>query len=181
MSSNFFRKVVYDLYYILFLIIDRKKNPVEGNKVAERFLEYNNKKVMQSLKGKTVNKLLILLPHCVQKYTCPYKVTSQIENCRECGQCVIGELLKMKKKYPIDVRIATGGTLARKHIKETRPDLVAAVACKRDLMSGIHDAFPVKVYGIFNKIVNEPCVDTTVSTEKIKRFLEEIYKTQEEA
>lgn len=181
MSSNFFRKAVYDFYYLLFLFVDRKKSPVEGNRIAERFLEYNNRKVMNSLKGKSVKKLLILLPHCVQKYTCPYKVTSNIENCRECGQCVIGELLNMKKKYPIDVRIATGGTLARKHIKELRPDLVAAVACKRDLMSGIHDAFPVKVYGIFNKIVNEPCVDTTVSTERIRSFLEKIYRTQEEA
>lgn len=155
-----------------------KKGEVETNDVAVKFLDSNNKKVMASLKGKDIKKLLILLPHCVQKYTCPYKVTSNIENCRNCGQCVIGELLSMKKEFPIEIRIATGGTLARKHIKELKPDLVAAVACKRDLMSGIHDAFPVKVYGIFNKIINEPCVDTTVSGEKIRSFLKEIYKTQ---
>lgn len=178
MSSNFFRKMVYDFYYLLFLFVDRKKREVETNDVAVKFLDYNNKKVMASLKGKDIKKLLILLPHCVQKYTCPYKVTSNIENCKNCGQCVIGELLNMKKDFPIEIRIATGGTLARKHIKELRPDLVAAVACKRDLMSGIHDAFPVKVYGIFNKIVNEPCVNTTVSGEKIRSFLKEVYKTQ---
>ena len=167
MSSNFFRKMVYDFYYLLFLFVDRKKREVETNDVAVKFLDSNNKKVMASLKGKDIKKLLILLPHCVQKYTCPYKVTSNIENCRN---CVIGELLSMKKEFPIEIRIATGGTLARKHIKELKPDLVAAVACKRDLMSGIHDAFPVKVYGIFNKIINEPCVDTTVSGEKIRSF-----------
>lgn len=178
MSSNFFRKIVYDFYYLLFLFIDRKKKEIERNNIAVNFLNYNNEKVMASLKGKKIKKMLILLPHCVQKYTCPYKVTSDIENCKNCGQCVIGELLSMKKEFPIDIRIATGGTLARKYIKELKPDLVVAVACKRDLMSGIHDAFPVKVYGIFNKIVNEPCVDTTVSGEKIKKFLKEIYKTQ---
>ena len=178
MKYNFFKKVVYDFYYILFLIKDRKKSELESNSIANKFLVYNNNSVMNSLKGKEIKRLLILLPHCVQKYTCPYKVTSNIENCKNCGQCVIGELLNMKKEFPIDVRIATGGTLARKHIKELKPDLVVAVACKRDLMSGIHDAFPVKIYGIFNKIVNEPCVDTTVSSEKIRSFLKEIYKTQ---
>ena len=178
MKYNFFKKVVYDFYYILFLIKDRKKSELESNSIANKFLDYNNNSVMNSLKRKEIKRLLILLPHCVQKYTCPYKVTSNIENCKNCGQCVIGELLNMKKEFPIDVRIATGGTLARKHIKELKPDLVVAVACKRDLMSGIHDAFPVKIYGIFNKIVNEPCVDTTVSSEKIRSFLKEIYKTQ---
>ena len=86
MSSNFFRKMVYDFYYLLFLFVDRKKREVETNDVAVKFLDYNNKKVMASLKGKDIKKLLILLPHCVQKYTCPYKVTSNIENCRNCGQ-----------------------------------------------------------------------------------------------
>ena len=51
-----------------------------------------------------------------------------------------------------------------------------AVACKRDLMSGIHDAFPVRVIGVFNKILNEPCVNTTVSIEEIRRVLKNFYK-----
>lgn len=178
MNSNFFRKIVYDFYYLLFLFVDRKKREIEVNNIAVRFLDYNNRKVVASLKGKEIKKILILLPHCVQKYTCPYKVTSDIENCKNCGQCIIGELLNMKKEFPIDIKIATGGTLARKYIKDLKPDLVVAVACKRDIMSGIHDAFPVRVYGIFNKIVNEPCVNTTVSKEKIRSFLKEIYKTQ---
>ena len=144
-----------------------KKNPVEKNEIAEKFLEYNNKIVEKELKNREIKKTLILLPHCVQKYVCPYKVTSDIENCRNCGQCVISDLLQLKKEYPVEIKIATGGTLARKHIKETRPNLVIAVACKRDLMSGIHDAFPVKVIGVFNKILNEPCVNTTVSIEEI--------------
>ena len=77
MSSNFLRKIVYDFYYLLFLFVDRKKKEIEINNIAVKFLNYNNKKVMASLKEKDVKKLLILLPHCVQKYTCPYKVTSR--------------------------------------------------------------------------------------------------------
>ena len=58
MSSNFLRKIVYDFYYLLFLFVDRKKKEIEANNVAVKFLSYNNKKVMASLKEKDVKKLL---------------------------------------------------------------------------------------------------------------------------
>lgn len=176
MNINFLKKIVYNFYYMMFLFTDRKKNPVESNKIAEKFLKYNNNLVEKELENKKIKKILILLPHCIQKYLCPYKVTSNIENCHDCGQCVISDLLRLKKNYPVEIKVATGGTLARKHIKEIKPNLVIAVACKRDLMSGIHDAFPVKVIGVFNKILNEPCVNTTVSIDEIKSILEKFYK-----
>jgi len=55
-----------------------------------------------------------------------------------------------------------------------RPDLIIAVACKRDLISGIRDAEPFLVYGVFNKIKNESCINTTVAIEDIYAILEEI-------
>lgn len=175
MDTFFFTKLKYKLYYFMFLLSERKKEQKETNRVAERFLTYNNYTVFSKLKGKKVKKVLILLPHCIQNYSCPFKITSDIENCKKCGQCVIGDFLNIKSEFPVEVKVATGGTLARKHIKDTRPDLVMAVACKRDLVSGIHDAFPVNVYGIFNEIVNEPCIDTTVSIEKVREFLKIIF------
>ena len=159
----------------MFILSERKKEQKETNPVAQRFLKYNNLRVLDAIKGKKINKVLILLPHCIQNYNCPFKITSDIENCKKCGQCVIGDFLNIKSKFPVEIKIATGGTLARKHIRDIRPDLVMAVACKRDLMSGIHDAFPVKVLGIFNEIPNEPCVNTTVSIKKIEEYLNEIF------
>ena len=48
------------------------------------------------------------------------------------------------------------------------------MACKRDLISGIRDAEPFLVYGVFNKIKNESCINTTVAIEDIYAILEEI-------
>lgn len=175
MKGNFFAKIVYELYYLSFFLSERKKKQKETNNIANKFLKYNNERVLKNIKGKKINKVLILLPHCLQKYSCPLKITSSVDNCKKCGQCVIGDFLSIKSEFPVEVKVATGGTLARKHIKETRPDLVMAVACKRDLVSGIHDAYPVNVYGIFNEIPNEPCIDTTVSISKVKEFLKEIF------
>ncbi|WP_291259230.1 DUF116 domain-containing protein [Fusobacterium sp.] len=175
MKKSLVVKLIYDFYFLMFALTERKKKPTDANKIANKFLNYNNKRVMKSIENKKINKVLILLPHCLQKYSCVFKVTSDIENCKRCGQCVIGDFLNIKKEFPIEVKVATGGTLARKHIKSIRPDLVMAVACKRDLVSGIHDAYPVNVYGIFNEIVNEPCIDTTVSITKVKEFLNKIF------
>lgn len=176
MIKKFFTKLRYELYYISFVISERRKKQKESNGIANSFLKYNNERVLKKIRDKKIEKVLILLPHCLQKYSCPLKVTSTIENCKKCGQCVIGDFLNIKNEFPVEVKIATGGTLARKHIKDIRPNLVMAVACKRDLVSGIHDAYPVNVFGIFNEIPNEPCIDTTVSMEKVREFLKDIFR-----
>lgn len=173
--KNFLTKLRYELFYVRFVLSERKKKPKEFNSIADKFLIYNNNRVLRKIEKKKINKVLILLPHCIQKYSCPFKITSNIENCKKCGQCVVGDFLNIKYKFPVEVKIATGGTLARKHIKDSRPDIVIAVACKRDLVAGIHDAFPVNILGVFNEIPNEPCVDTTVSIKKIEKYLNKIF------
>ncbi|SJZ35691.1 hypothetical protein SAMN02745174_00212 [Cetobacterium ceti] len=175
MIKNFMIKMIYNIYYTSFILSERFINDhKKKSKIAENFLLFNNKRVLRKIKNKKLEKISILLPHCIQKYDCPYKVTSNIENCKQCGGCKLGDILKLKKEFNVDVKVATGGTLARMYIKDYRPDLLIAVACKRDLVSGIYDAFPFKVYGIFNEIKNSPCINTDVSLIKIREFLEEV-------
>jgi hypothetical protein len=131
---------------------------------------------LKRIKGKPIKKIALLLPHCIQNYSCPYKITSDIENCRECGLCKVGDIYKLTKQYNLSVKVATGGTLARMFIKKERPDFVVAVACERDLIAGVCDAFPMTVYGIFNKQINGPCINTDVSIEEIKKILNLIGK-----
>ena len=96
MKGNFFTKIVYEFYYLSFFLSERKKKQKERSNIANKFLKYNNERVLKNIKDKKINKVLILLPHCLQKYSCPLKITSSIENCKKCGQCVIGDFLKIK-------------------------------------------------------------------------------------
>lgn len=169
------KKLKYKLFYLMFLISDKNLEQKEKNRIAERFLIYNNNQVLKSIKKQNIKKVLILLPHCIQYYDCSYKITSYVENCKKCYKCKIANFLDLKEIYPIEIKIANGGTLARKHIKDTKPDLVIAVACKRDLISGIIDAYPIKVLGVFNEIKNEPCISTGVSITKIENYLKQIF------
>ncbi len=80
---------------------------------------------------------MLLAPHCLQESECPYKVTASPDNCRRCGKCQIPALRDLAREYQADLRLVTGGTLARQAIKDFQPEGVIAIACERDLTSGI--------------------------------------------
>lgn len=157
----------------IFFLRKIKEDDYNNSASAKKFLAYNNKNTLTRLKGKkiTAKEILVLLPHCLQEYDCPIKITSNIENCKKCGKCDIKTIVTLKHEYGIHVNVATGGTLARKYVKEARPRVIIAVACERDLISGIIDSFPLPVYGIFNKRIHGPCYNTLVGTEEIRTIL----------
>jgi hypothetical protein len=68
--------------------------------------------------------------------------------------------------------IATGGTLARRVIVETRPNAIVAVACDRDLTSGIQDSYPIPVIGVLNERPFGPCKNTRVDLAKVKAAMD---------
>jgi hypothetical protein len=46
-----------------------------------------------------------------------------------------------------------------------------AVACERDLCSGIQDAYPIPVYGILNQRPHGPCMNTQVDLDELDRVV----------
>lgn len=142
--------------------------------IRQSFVAMNNS-LVQSQKYKVKpDRLLILLPHCLQLFECEIKVTGDIHKCLGCGKCDIKGLADLAKRYGVDISVATGGTLARKVIIEKKPKLVVAVACERDLTSGIKDCYPLPVIGIFNDRPLGPCFNTKVDVEKIDEALRTI-------
>ena len=108
-----------------------------------------------------------------------HKITRNIENCRQCGGCSVGALLGLSHKYGIHVGVATGGTLARQMVKEIRPKAIIAVACERDLTSGIQDVFPLPVLGVLNERPFGPCFNTRVDIKKVEAAILDFLDTEE--
>lgn len=177
--SNFLpEKILYNFYYLAYLIEEKLINDqLKKNSVADRFLEYNNKRVLKNFENKIPKSIALLLPHCIQNYSCPFRITSEIENCKKCGKCKIQNILELKEKYGLEIKVATGGTLARLFIKEKKPEIIIASACKRDLISGIFDTFPMNVYGVYNKIINSPCINTDLNVEEIENIIKKLKKS----
>ncbi|MDI6739938.1 MAG: DUF116 domain-containing protein, partial [Candidatus Edwardsbacteria bacterium] len=155
-------KVLYPINVLLGCLLGIKKE-----QVGESFVVFNNALVRASRKRLNVSNLLILLPHCLQKAECQHRVTIDVKNCRNCGLCPLGDLLDVAQQIGACITVATGGTLARRVIGEIKPTIILAVACERDLVSGIQDAYPVPVYGILNQRPHGPCRNTTVDMNKL--------------
>ena len=144
---------------------------LDKDRITRSFIAINNELVMEYLNKKTIKDLLVLLPHCIQMEDCELKVTKDILICRKCGRCNIGGLAKIAEKYNLTMNVATGGTIARRLIKEKLPDVILAVACERDLLSGVLDTYPLPVLGVFNSRPNGPCINTVVDVDLIEEII----------
>ena len=145
---------------------------VPKDRVERSFIAVNNQLVLRSVRHIRPDRILILLPHCLQIDACEVRITRDIRNCRSCGRCPIAGLVELGDRHNVHLSVATGGTIARRIIVEQRPRLIIAVACERDLTSGIHDAHPLPVYGILNERPHGPCFNTQVDLTKVERALE---------
>jgi len=142
--------------------------------IRQSFISMNNSLVMARKIRLKPDRILILLPHCLQFVDCDIKVTGDINKCLRCDRCDISGLARLAEKYHIDISVATGGTLARKVIMEKRPKLVLAVACEGDLTSGIRDCYPLPVLGVLNDRPFGPCYNTSVDLERIEEALKAV-------
>lgn len=88
--------------------------------------------------------LLVLIPRCLSKET-------------------LDGVLDIAGRYDVPVFVATRGQLARRAIRERRPRAVVAVACERDMTTGLRDvAGKLPVLGLTMQLPNGPCRDAVV-------------------
>jgi len=152
------------------LVIVGKLVGIGKDRVRRCFVAANNQLVLGEAQRVHPRKLLILLPQCLQYHECDVRITAgKVENCKGCGRCKIKDLVALSKEFGVSIAVATGGTLARKIVVDTRPDMIIGVACERDLTSGIQDTYPIPVYGILNRRPNGPCYDTDVDLEMVEK------------
>lgn len=171
--TRFLRLIVIKFLLPMIELVGRGLG-LNKDSIRQSFIAMNNSLVISQRYKVTPDRVLILLPHCIQLFDCAIKVTGDINKCAMCGRCDIKGLVEIGRKYNIDISVATGGTLARKVIVEKRPKLVLAVACERDLTSGIKDCYPLPVIGILNERPFGPCFNTAVDVAKIDEALSQV-------
>jgi hypothetical protein len=99
------------------------------------------------------DEMLILIPRCLSR-------------------TALDGVLDIAKRYNVSAFVATRGQLARRAIRERRPKAVVAVACERDMISGLHDvAGKVPVLGLTMQLPNGPCRDASIDIGKLESFV----------
>ena len=102
----------------------------------------------------SADELLILIPRCLSRAS-------------------LDGVLDIARRHNVAAFVATRGQLARRVIKERRPKAVVAVACERDMISGLHDvAGRVPVLGLTMQLPNGPCKDASIDIAKLEEFVQ---------
>jgi hypothetical protein len=112
--------------------------------------------------------LLLLAPRCLQNSDCGRNVVKDIDQCRACGLCNVGDLLKIRDEFGIQCNLAAGGREAVASVQHPSVKAVIAVACEKELYDGIRACFPKPVLGIANQQTNGPCHNTMVNIEEVR-------------
>ncbi len=152
----------------------------DRNRLRTSFVKVNNSLTKAQSHRIRGERILILLPHCLQIDVCNRKITNDINNCVRCGRCPVGDLVAMGERYGLKIEVVNGGTLARRRVVQFRPSGIVAVACERDLTFGIQDVHPVPVYGVINDRPNGPCVNTCVDMSLVEDAIKFFRKKETE-
>jgi hypothetical protein len=114
---------------------------------------YNRLAIMRRRKV-AEGEMLLLIPRCLSKVT-------------------LDGVLGIAGKYGVPVFVATRGQLARRVIRERRPRAVVAVACERDMVSGLHDvAGKIPVLGLTMTLPSGPCKDASLDLAQLEQWVQ---------
>jgi hypothetical protein len=131
---------------------------ISRDRVGNSFIKVHNLVTRSYAKRLSAERLLILLPRCLKK---------------EARSRIIDAAGGSETK----VLTVAGGEEAREAIRQYRPNFILAIACERDLMSGIKDvAEKIPVLAIPNRRPEGPCKNTDFSTGELEeafRFIAE--------
>ncbi|HTZ19045.1 MAG TPA: DUF116 domain-containing protein [Dissulfurispiraceae bacterium] len=166
--KNFLRGVVLKVFYPALMLAGAFFKSKRDR--FQIFIVDMNNRLVKSGRYRA-STMLLLLPHCLQISECDVRITRNIYNCKRCGKCGIKDLINIAEDNGLKLFVATGGTLARRIVKEARPEAIIAVACERDLSSGLVDTYPLPVLGILNERPCGPCVDTRVDLAKVREAI----------
>ncbi len=178
-----FQRRTYALINMLFpiAILLGKIFGFNRRKIERSFIAVSNQIIHQQRIRVPADRLLVVTPHCLQLATCPYRITRDpMTNCHRCGGCDIGSLVQLAEEMGFHFFVVTGGTLARQTVKNIRPKAVLAIACERDLTSGIQDVYPLPGVGVLNIRPNGPCYNTHVDIRLVRQEIERFLTGEEQ-
>jgi hypothetical protein len=127
---------------------------ISKDRMGNSFVKVSNLLIRTSARRVKPEKLLILLPRCLQK-------------------SLIERITNFSKERHIAIYTVSGGEKAREVVYQTNPKAIIGVACERDLLSGIQEIMSrIPVIGIPNLRPEGPCKNTTIDMKEFEEALQ---------
>ncbi|MBS1259272.1 MAG: hypothetical protein MAG551_02341 [Candidatus Scalindua arabica] len=140
--------------------------------IDKKFVSLNNMMTKLRKKKCPPEGLLLLFPHCIQNSTCKQNIKHDINECKSCGKCKVMDLLALSKEYGVSIAVASGGRIALKRVMAEEVQGVVAIACEKELRTGLMAAMPKAIYAVPNLRPHGYCVDTDVYMDDVIKAIE---------
>ena len=157
-EKDFFFRLGKREYSITFLvpIVFRlgMKFGISRDRLSNSFVKVSNALIRITTRNVRPDKLLILLPRCLQKP-------------------LMNKITTFSKSLNISVFTVPGGEKARQIVVKLKPKAIIGIACERDLLTGIQDILPkIPVIGIPNLTPEGPCKNTTIDIHEFEKAVQ---------
>jgi hypothetical protein len=127
---------------------------VSEDRMSASYITVHNALTRASGAPKSAGEILVLLPRCLSK-----------ESMKE-AKAVAGE-------FGCTAAVAGGGSVARKLIAQHKPKAIIALACERDLLSGLKFVgTKAETFALPNKRPSGPCKDTRFDSAALREMIE---------
>lgn len=135
-------------------------------------IKLNNRLVgWRRIRGIQPAEILLLLPHCLHRQSCPQNIVHSLDECRRCGACSVGALVGIRDDFGVVACLVGGGREALIQVRNPAIKAVVAVACDKELVQGIRAAFPKPVLAVPNQTPEGPCKNTLADPAGVVRAI----------
>lgn len=132
---------------------------ISKDRLGYSLLEIHNDLTRNFLRKVSSGRILCLAPRCLDRET-------------------FKQLKALTCEYDCDLFIAATGAQARQRVVQIKPAGIIAIACERDLVSGIREVgYRIPVIGIANKRPIGPCKGAFIEPHELREAIE-IFKTR---
>lgn len=135
--------------------------------IDKKLVSFSNMMTKLRKKNCPPEGLLILFPHCIQNSSCKQNIKNDLSECKSCGKCKVMDLIALSKEYGVSIAIASGGRIALKRVMAEEVKGVVAIACEKELRTGLMAAMPKAIFAVPNLRPHGYCVDTDVYMEDV--------------
>jgi hypothetical protein len=127
---------------------------ISTDRLTNSFMKVHNDLLGNVTRQVAAKRLMVLAPRCLTK-----------DNNRW--------LRDLRDEYGFELVTVGGGSDARTKIRQIHPEVVLAIACERDLLSGFKEVNPhVPVIGFPNQRPEGPCKNTSLDRASLERTIQ---------
>ncbi len=143
--------------------------------LIRRLVAAQNARVRRHIARRPVRSVLLILPRCVRRASCPVDVRGDLSICADCRRCPLGDVARLTSRRGVRALVAFRSRHAFAMARRDPPDLIVASACEDRLVKALRSVPEIPALLAPLSGMDRPCVgaqfDLAWVTEQVRAAL----------